>query len=130
MMLISFNQQFAKIVTVENSQINKVLKQQELTVTIEKIVPNGYGMAFADGLTVFVGLAAKGDVVRVRVREKKGKVVFAEIIEVITPSPERISPECKYFGVCGGCDFQQMTYEAQLESKIVISTKTTWCCIF
>ena len=91
-----------------------------IDVTIEKIVPNGYGMAFAEGLTIFVSLAATGDKLRVRVREKKGKVAFAEIIEVLEPSPERTTPECQYFGICGGCDFQQMTYEAQLASKISI----------
>ena len=91
-----------------------------IDVTIEKIVPNGYGMAFAEGLTIFVSLAATGDKLRVRVREKKGKVAFAEIIEVLVPSPERTTPECQYFGICGGCDFQQMTYEAQLASKISI----------
>lgn len=96
------------------------MKQQELTVTIEKIVPNGYGLGFAEKLTVFVALAAVGDNLRIRVREKKGKVVFGEIIEILAPSPQRTKPGCQYFGVCGGCDFQQMTYEAQLEGKVTI----------
>lgn len=93
------------------------MKQQELTVTIEKIIPGGYGLAFAENLTVFVALAAPGDTLRVRVRERKGKVAFTEIVEIIKPSPARVQPECPYFGVCGGCDFQQMSYEAQLEAK-------------
>ena len=95
-------------------------KIEILELTIEKIVPNGYGLAFVEGLTVFVSLAAIGDKLRVRIREKKGKIAFAEIIDVLTPSPKRITPECQYFGVCGGCDFQQMTYEAQLAGKISI----------
>lgn len=96
------------------------MKQPELTVTIEKIIPGGHGLAFAENLTVFVALAAVGDKVRVRIREKKGKVAFAEILEIIKPSPKRVEPLCPYFGVCGGCDFQQMSYEAQLEAKVGI----------
>lgn len=91
-----------------------------LEVTIEKIVPNGYGLAFADGLTIFVSLAAKGDKLRIRIREKKGKLAFAEIVEILEPSPERITPPCQYFGKCGGCDFQQMSYPAQLSAKVEI----------
>jgi 23S rRNA (uracil1939-C5)-methyltransferase len=92
----------------------------ELTVEILKIVPNGFGLGFAEKSTVFVQLAAKGDKLRVRVREKKGKILFAEIIEIIEPSPDRTKPECIYFGRCGGCDFQQLNYAAQLEAKAAI----------
>jgi 23S rRNA (uracil1939-C5)-methyltransferase len=89
-------------------------------VKIEKIVPGGYGLGFAEGRTVFVSLAAPGDLVRVRVREKKGKVVFAEIVEILQPSSERQTPPCVYFNRCGGCDFQQMNYPAQLRAKTAI----------
>jgi 23S rRNA (uracil1939-C5)-methyltransferase len=94
--------------------------QQLLEVSIEKIVPGGYGLAFAEGLTVFVSLAAIGDKLRVRVREKKGKIAFAEIVEILEPAPARQTPPCPYFGRCGGCDFQQMNYAAQLEAKVGI----------
>jgi 23S rRNA (uracil1939-C5)-methyltransferase len=96
------------------------LKQQEQVVKIEKIVPNGFGLAFAEGMTIFVSLAAPGDTVRVRIREKKGKLAFAEIVEIIEPSASRAEPPCVYFGRCGGCDFQQMSYEAQLAAKVEI----------
>jgi 23S rRNA (uracil1939-C5)-methyltransferase len=96
------------------------LKQKELVVKIEKIIPNGYGLAFAEGLTVFVSLAAKGDKLIVRIREQKSKLAFAEIVEVIEPSSDRVASPCPYFGKCGGCDFQQMSYPAQLEAKISI----------
>src|SRR5690349_16747922 len=89
-------------------------------ITIEKIVPGGYGFGFAENSAVFVALAAIGDRVRVRVREKKGKAIFAEIVEIIEPSPQRIKPPCPYFGACGGCDFQQMNYDAQLAAKQAI----------
>ncbi len=88
-----------------------------LDVVIEKIVPNGFGLAFAENLTVFVPLAAKGDRLRVRVNLLKGKTAFAEIVEIIEPSPDRTEPRCPYFGRCGGCDFQQLNYAAQLAAK-------------
>jgi tRNA/tmRNA/rRNA uracil-C5-methylase (TrmA/RlmC/RlmD family) len=91
-----------------------------LEVKIEKIIPNGFGLAFAEGLTVFVSLAAPGDRLRVAIRELRKKIAFAEIVDVIEPSPVRIAPPCKYFGTCGGCDFQQMSYQAQLEAKVAI----------
>lgn len=94
--------------------------EKTIVVAIEKIIPNGYGLAFAEGLTIFVSLAAKGDTLRVRIREKKGKLAFAEIIEIIEPSADRITPPCQYFGTCGGCDFQQMSYPTQLEAKVGI----------
>jgi len=86
-------------------------------VTIERILPGGVGLAHADGKTVFVSLAAAGDEVRVSVDREQGNLLFASIVEIIEPSPERIEPPCPYFGRCGGCDFQQLTYEAQLKAK-------------
>ena len=91
-----------------------------LEVEIKKIVPRGLGLAFVEGLTIFVSLPAPGDVVRVRLTEIKGKTAFAEIEEIIQPGPHRIQPPCPYVGTCGGCDFQQMTYAAQLEAKVGI----------
>ena len=91
-----------------------------LEVEIKKIVHGGYGLAFVEGLTIFVVLAVEGDRLRVRVNEIKGKIAFADIDAILTPSEHRIDPPCPYVGRCGGCDFQQMTYAAQLEAKIGI----------
>ena len=91
-----------------------------LDVRIEKIVAGGHGLAFADGLTLFVDLAAVGDRVRARLREVKGKIAFAEIESVTEAAPSRIAPPCPYVGRCGGCNFQQMTYPTQLEAKLGI----------
>jgi tRNA/tmRNA/rRNA uracil-C5-methylase (TrmA/RlmC/RlmD family) len=98
----------------------KLTNNQTIEVTVEKIVPNGFGLAFAENLTVFVALAAKGDKLRVKVIQKKGKTAFAEIVEILEPSPDRTEPRCPYFGRCGGCNFQQLKYEAQLEAKVGI----------
>ncbi len=91
-----------------------------LEVEIERLLPGGVGLAHANGLTLFVSLAAPGDVVRVKVARVQGKLGFASIQEIIKPSSVRVEPPCPYFGRCGGCDFQQMTYEAQLNAKVDI----------
>jgi len=57
---------------------------------IERIVPRGLGIGFADGSTIFAPLAAAGDVVRVRIAEAKKRTAFAEIEDVVQPSPDRI----------------------------------------
>ena len=94
--------------------------QGGLEVEVERILPGGMGLAHAGGKTVFVSLAAPGDRVRVRIDRQQGDLLFASIEEIITPSPLRIEPPCPYFGRCGGCDFQQLTYEAQLAAKAEI----------
>jgi 23S rRNA (uracil1939-C5)-methyltransferase len=86
-------------------------------VEIERILPGGLGLAHAEGHTIFVTLAARGDVVRVAIDRIRGKVAFANIVEILKPSPERVEPPCPYFGRCGGCDFQQLNYQAQLKAK-------------
>ena len=92
----------------------------DFEVEIERILPGGMGLAHADGKTVFVSLAAPGDRVRVKIDRVQGELLFASIEEIITPSPVRVEPPCPYFGLCGGCDFQQLTYEAQLAAKAEI----------
>jgi 23S rRNA (uracil1939-C5)-methyltransferase len=92
----------------------------DLDVEVERILPGGMGLAHAGGKTIFVSLAAPGDRVRVRIEREQGNVLFASIVEILTPSPVRVEPPCPYFGRCGGCDFQQLTYEAQLAAKAEI----------
>lgn len=89
-------------------------------VVIERILPGGLGLAHADGRTLMVALAAPGDRLRVRVERVKGNVAFASIVEILEPAPVRVEPPCPYFGRCGGCNFQQLSYRAQLDAKIEI----------
>ena len=93
------------------------MNAEDFEVVIERILPGGLGLAHADGRTVMVALAAPGDRLRVRIDRVKGNVVFASIVQVIESSSLRIEPPCPYFGRCGGCDFQQLNYQAQLETK-------------
>jgi 23S rRNA (uracil1939-C5)-methyltransferase len=94
--------------------------QDKNLVEIERLLPGGFGLAHAEGLTLFVGLAAPGDMLRVKIERKRGSVGFASIVEVVKPSQVRVEPPCPYFGLCGGCDFQQLDYEAQLAAKVEI----------
>jgi tRNA/tmRNA/rRNA uracil-C5-methylase (TrmA/RlmC/RlmD family) len=89
----------------------------EVEALIERILPGGAGLAHADGRTLLVALAAPGDRVRARIERTSGSLAFASITEILQPSPVRVEPPCPYFGRCGGCDFQQLSYEAQLAAK-------------
>jgi 23S rRNA (uracil1939-C5)-methyltransferase len=91
-----------------------------IEVRVEKIVPRGLGLGFAENLTIMTPLTAAGDLLRVRIVDLKKRFAFAEIVEVLENGPHRVDPRCPYFGRCGGCDFQQMSYEAQLDAKVGI----------
>jgi 23S rRNA (uracil1939-C5)-methyltransferase len=100
-------------------QIN-AQSDETFEVVIERILPGGLGLAHADSRTVMVALAAPGDRLRVRVDRVKGNVAFASIVEILEPAPVRVEPPCPYFGRCGGCNFQHLSYQAQLDAKIEI----------
>lgn len=73
-----------------------------------------------DGRAVFVPFALPGERVRVHLVEEKQRYARAELLEVLEASPERSSPLCTHFGVCGGCHYQHMPYQKQLEAKAEI----------
>ena len=70
-----------------------------------------------DGRAVFVPFALAGETVRARIVDERKNYARAELLEVIKPSPERIAPRCPHFGVCGGCHYQHLPYQAQLRLK-------------
>ncbi|MCW5897642.1 MAG: 23S rRNA (uracil(1939)-C(5))-methyltransferase RlmD [Flavobacteriales bacterium] len=77
----------------------------------------GKAIAKQDGMVVFVTGAVPGDVVDVRVTKKKSNYAEAITTRIVSPSPDRVTPFCKHFGVCGGCKWQDLTYPKQLEYK-------------
>lgn len=89
----------------------------EITVEVEKFADRGKSIARVDGYVVFIPGGVPGDRLRVRVGKAKRKYAEAYPIEVLEPSRDRILPECPYFGTCGGCKWQHVSYEAQLEAK-------------
>jgi 23S rRNA (uracil1939-C5)-methyltransferase len=73
-----------------------------------------------DGRAVFVPFALPGERVRVRLIEERERFARGELIELVQSAPERITPLCKHFGTCGGCQYQHMPYEMQLAAKAQI----------
>src|SRR5690606_34446728 len=67
--------------------------------------------------TVFVEKAIPGDVALVRIGKSKKNFAEGRAIQILTPSPDRISPHCEHFGICGGCKWQMLPYELQLRYK-------------
>lgn len=70
-----------------------------------------------DGKTILVSGAVPGDLVNVRVKKAKSRYYEAETLEILEKSPFRTNPKCKHFGVCGGCKWQNLSYDKQLEFK-------------
>jgi 23S rRNA (uracil1939-C5)-methyltransferase len=105
---------------VDRMEQRNANSDETFEVVIERILPGGLGLAHAESRTVMVALAAPGDRLRVRVDRVKGNVAFASIVEILEPAAVRVEPPCPYFGRCGGCDFQQLSYQAQLDAKIEI----------
>ena len=94
-----------------------VKKNRELELYIEKMAFGGKGLAFRDGFVVFVEGAVVGDKVRVKVYKKKKDYAEARVLEVVDPSPDRVAPHCRYVPFCGGCQWQYISYKAQLKYK-------------
>jgi len=88
-----------------------------LTLTIEDIAFGGEGVARPNGFVVFVPFVLAGEVVEAEVMTVKKSFARARLLRVIEPSPERVQPACRYFGACGGCQYQHADYAAQLRFK-------------
>ena len=94
-----------------------VTRDQELDLRIDSLAFGGNGVARLDGYVVFVRRGLPGDRVRARVTKVKRSHAEALALEVLEPGPQRVEAPCPHFGACGGCRFQDLAYEAQLEAK-------------
>lgn len=92
-------------------------KGQILDLTIESIAPGGEGVAKFNNCTIFVERAAPGDLATVRLYDVRKDFAKGKIETLIKPSNQRQEAPCAYFDWCGGCQWQHLTYEAQLEAK-------------
>ena len=88
-----------------------------IQLKIDRVAFGGQGIARVDGLVVFVKGAIPGDRVRALIYRKKKAYAEAKMQELLDPSPDRIQAPCPYFGICGGCQWQHVKYERQLEYK-------------
>jgi 23S rRNA (uracil1939-C5)-methyltransferase len=97
--------------------INKKDIPEELVVKIEKLSNLGFGIAKVDGYVLFVENACPEDVLKVKVGKKNKNYAYAKIIEILEPSPHRISSICSMQKVCGACQLQFIDYNYQLILK-------------
>lgn len=81
---------------------------------IESLAYGGNGLGYHEGKVIFVPQTAPGDRVSCRVVKSKKRFAEARIEQVLEPSVERCSPVCPVFGLCGGCQWQHLPYEAQV----------------
>lgn len=88
-----------------------------IDVTTERLAYGGDAVARHNGLTIFISLAAPGERLGVRIVERKKNYARAVIESIVDPSPARRVPACTYYGECGGCQLQHLSYAAQLEAK-------------
>jgi 23S rRNA (uracil1939-C5)-methyltransferase len=90
---------------------------EAIQLPIHDIAFGGKGVGRAEGLAVFVPFVIAGEVVTARLTRKKKKFAEAELLSVQQASPDRVEPRCRYFGTCGGCAYQHIRYERQVEIK-------------
>jgi 23S rRNA (uracil1939-C5)-methyltransferase len=94
-----------------------VQRGDELELAIDTLAYGGNGVARLDGFVVFVRRGLPGDTVRARVTKVQRRHAEAEALEVVAPGANRVEAPCTHVGACGGCRFQELAYEAQLEAK-------------
>ncbi|HET7560329.1 MAG TPA: 23S rRNA (uracil(1939)-C(5))-methyltransferase RlmD [Limnochordia bacterium] len=86
-------------------------------LTIDGLGHDGEGVGRADGKAIFVPGALPGERVRVRLTEAHPRYARAELLAVLSPSPDRRQPPCPHFEACGGCRLQHLSEPAQAEAK-------------
>lgn len=84
---------------------------------IESVAFGGQGVARLDGMAAFIPFTVDGDIVEAETRVVKKRHLVARPKRIITPSPHRTQPRCRYFARCGGCQYQHIDYGHQLKIK-------------
>lgn len=92
-------------------------KDDFVTLTIEDMGVDGEGIGHVDGCTLFVKDALIGDVIKAKIMKMKKNYGYARMMEILTPSKDRVEPKCAFHKQCGGCQIQALSYEKQLEYK-------------
>ena len=96
-------------------------KRKELPVLegvrITDVAAEGNALARVDEMVVFIPFGAPGDVADVKLDRKKKSYAEGHIERLIEPSPVRVEPRCEHFTICGGCRWQHLPYEFQLQCK-------------
>src|SRR5256886_14182101 len=93
------------------------MNMRVVDLKIEDIAFGGKGVAREQGKAVFVPYTVESELVSAEIVREKKQFAEAEIVDVKQASPDRVEPQCPYFGRCGGCAYQHMSYEHQLAIK-------------
>ena len=94
-----------------------IKKGQIIDVEIKDLAFGGRGVTRVNGMAIFVDQVAPMDHARIRIIRKRRNYAEAILLELLNPSPFRVTPPCPYSGVCGGCKWQFLDYDKQLEYK-------------
>ena len=97
--------------------MERVVKGTDIDLQVEKLAFGGKAVAKVDGFVIFLDRAVPGQRVRARITRKKRNYAEAKVIETLTQSPDYRRPVCPHFGICGGCLWQDISYDAQLYWK-------------
>lgn len=101
------------------------MKLNELiNISIDDLAMGGEGIGRGSGMAVFVPNSVPGDELKARIVELKKNFAKAAIVDVIKPSEDRVAPKCPLAGKCGGCQWQHISYPAQLKNKTKIVRDT------
>ncbi len=92
-------------------------KNEKYRVNIESISNDGNGVSHVEGIPVFVPYSAIGDDILIRIERVEKSYSYGRIIEIISPSSDRIPVDCDLFEKCGGCCFRHISYQAELTAK-------------
>jgi 23S rRNA (uracil1939-C5)-methyltransferase len=92
-------------------------KQPFVETEIVGLAFGGRGIARIDGMAVFVDQTVPGDRALIQVTRRKKNFAEARVVEILSPSQDRVASPCRYSGFCGGCTWQFLRYEKQLEYK-------------
>lgn len=92
-------------------------KNDIITVEVETLASEGQGVGRIDGMAIFVPFALPGETVQVQIIKMQKRYAVGKLLEVLQPSEDRQEAKCEYFGKCGGCQWQNLSYPAQLAAK-------------
>ena len=90
---------------------------QEIDLEVTTLTNMGQGLGRIDGWVVLVPFALPGETIRARVYRNDKNFSEADLVEVLVPSPHRVTPQCPLFTTCGGCQYQHLAYSEQLVWK-------------
>src|SRR5437870_13506766 len=100
-----------------SARVSQDYRMRVVDLKIEDVAFGGKGIAREQGKAVFVAYTIEGELVSAEVVREKRQFAEADLVEVKQSSPNRVAPQCPYFGRCGGCAYQHIDYQHQLAIK-------------